>query len=104
MSTQAITDNPLLAARVTVPRHVVYRSFPAETVLLNLDTGTYHGLNPSGGQMLAALERAASVGAAAGELASSYGQPLALITRDLCELCEGLRARGLIEFDGLAEG
>ena len=41
-----------LASKVTRPQHVVYRSFPSETVVLNLQTGSYHGLNATAGRML----------------------------------------------------
>ena len=44
-----------------VPDHVVYRKYVRETVILNLDTGTYHGLNRSGGKMLETLGAAATV-------------------------------------------
>jgi DNA-binding CsgD family transcriptional regulator len=43
--------------RVRVPQHVVHRAFPARTVVLNLETGKYHGLNPTAGRMLTALEQ-----------------------------------------------
>ena len=46
----------LLTCKVTVPQHVVYRSFPTETVVLNLNTGKYHGLNATAGRMLDELE------------------------------------------------
>ncbi len=46
----------VLAATARMPAHVVYREFPAEVVLLNLQTGRYHGLNPTAGRMLRALE------------------------------------------------
>jgi Coenzyme PQQ synthesis protein D (PqqD) len=100
VSSKTAPEVSLLSARVSVPQHVVYRNFPAETVVLNLDTGKYHGLNPSAGRMLEALEQASSVRAAANALAQSYEQPLATIEHDLCELCEALRERGLIEIDG----
>ena len=41
-----------LDAHASVPQHVVYRRFAAETVVLNLETGTYHGLNATGARML----------------------------------------------------
>jgi Coenzyme PQQ synthesis protein D (PqqD) len=93
-------DTSLLSASIRVPQHVVYRNFPVETVILNLDTGKYHGLNPSAGRMLKALEQASSVRAAAETLALSYEQPLATIKRDLCELCDALHERGLVEIHG----
>jgi hypothetical protein len=47
--------------------------------------------------MLDGLERSPTVAAAAAELARAYEAPSAAIERDLCELCEELLARGLVE-------
>jgi hypothetical protein len=94
------SSSPLLASKVTVPQHVVYRSFPAETVVLNLETGRYHGLNATAGRMLEALEQAACVRDAAAALAIDYAQEQSVVARDLCELCQSLLERGLIETDG----
>jgi hypothetical protein len=93
------STSSLLASKVKVPQHVVYRSFPSETVVLNLETGKYHGLNATAGKMLDALERATCVRDAAAALAESYGQAQSLIEQDLCELCQSLLERGLIETD-----
>ena len=93
------STSSLLASKVTVPQHVVYRSFPAETVVLNLQTGRYHGLNATAGQMLEALEQAACVRDAAVALAGRYELDQGVIERDLCELCQSLLERGLIETD-----
>jgi hypothetical protein len=81
-----------------MPRHAVYRAFAHETVVLNLETGKYHGLNPTAGRMLERLEGAISVSAAAELLVQDYGRGLEEIQRDLYELCLDLRARGLLEF------
>jgi len=94
----------LLAGAIRVPQHVVYRTFPSETVVLNLQTGRYHGLNVTAGRMLEALEAAASVRDAVGTLAAEYGEQPALVRRDLCELCWSLLDRGLIEIDAAAQG
>lgn len=90
----------LLSSKIRVPQHVVYRSFPAETVVLNLQTGKYHGLNATAGRMLSALERASSVRAAASVVAGEYKQSAETIERDMCELCNLLLTRGLVELDG----
>lgn len=94
-------DLALLAARVRLPEHVVHRGFAAETVVLNLQTGKYHGLNPIAGRMLEALESKDSVGQAAAEIAGEYGQPIDQVEKDLCALCADLAERGLIEVDGI---
>ncbi len=87
----------LLAARVRLPQHVVRRSFVAETVILNLQTGQYHGLNPTAGKMLEALVVAPTVGATVPQLAGEYGVQEAQIQEDLLALIRGLLDRGLIE-------
>jgi hypothetical protein len=88
-----------LRANVEVPRHVVYRTFPSETVVLNLQTGKYHGLNPTAGAMLAALEHAARVADAVAVLARDYERPPGELEQDVRELCDALLERGLIELD-----
>lgn len=93
-----VADATLLALRVRVPRNVVHKVFPAETVVLNLDTGLYHGLNTIAGQMLLALERTATVADAATAISRDFPQidPVR-IRQDICTLCRELTARGLIE-------
>lgn len=87
----------LLKTKIRVPRHVVYRVFPSETVVLNLQTGKYHGLNPSAGRMLEELERSESVTSAAAILAAQYEQAPEVMEGDVCELCSALLERNLIE-------
>lgn len=101
MKSETTPSRPdLLDERIELPQHVVYRSFPSETVVLNLQTGKYHGLNPSAGQMLEAIERAGPLADAASEVAGLLGQPLPVIERDMCELCRLLLDRGLVEIGG----
>jgi Coenzyme PQQ synthesis protein D (PqqD) len=92
-----IERNDLLDARLRLPEHVVHRTFVAETVLLNLQTGTYHGLNPVGGVMLDAVNESTSVRQAAERVAEKYGEDPARVEADLLELCHGLVERGLME-------
>jgi hypothetical protein len=87
----------LLGARVRIPDHVAYRNFVHETVVLDLSTGEYHGIDPTGGRMLDLLAREATLGAAAQTLAEQSDRPLADVERDVCAVCEELRGRGLIE-------
>ena len=89
--------NDLLGAHVRMPQHVVCRSFVAETVVLNLQTGQYHGLNPSAGRMLKALEDSPTIAAAVPGLAEEYAVAQEQIERDLLALVGGLLERGLIE-------
>lgn len=89
---------------VSVPRHVVYRDFAAETVLLNIETGTYHGLNPVAGKMLEVLDRVGRFSEAVPLLVAEFDQSQDVIERDLAGLCEGLLQRGLLEARPMENG
>lgn len=95
----ALSTTDLLAAKLRIPQHVVYRDFASETVVLNLQTGRYHGLNATAGRMLEQLEQAACLSDAAAALADSYDQPLEVLERDICALCRDLLERGLVELE-----
>jgi hypothetical protein len=82
---------------VRVPAHVVHRAFVDETVVLNLETGKYHGLNPTAGRMLATLERTGELALAAAALAEEFDKPQAEIEADLGIFCKALIDRGLLE-------
>ena len=82
---------------VSVPEHVVYRDFAEQTVVLNLQTGRYHGLNATAAAMLEAVREAPSIAAAAEQLAPQWDVAPAVLLEDLVELCDGLETRGLLE-------
>lgn len=93
------TRSSLLEAGVAIPEHVVFRVFPSETVVLNLQTGKYHGLNPVAGRMLEELERQPSVAATAKLIADEYGEQLEEVESDVCQLCADLHRRGLVTIE-----
>lgn len=98
MTVTAMPDSlPLAAATVSVPSHVVYRAFAGETVILNLETGKYHGLNRTGGRMLALLDGAESIADAASAFARDYGKLLSEVEDDIRSFCTRLCERGLID-------
>ena len=76
---------------------MVYRSFVNETVLLNLESGRYFGVNPTGGRMLEELVNADTVAAALERLCDHYGRPPSEIESDLHSFCDDLTSRGLLE-------
>jgi hypothetical protein len=87
---------PTLDWRVRTPEHVVYRDFPGETVILNLHSGEYHGLNRTAAQMLEQLTRSDAARDAVTILVEQLGQPPDVIERDVLALCARLSDRGLI--------
>jgi hypothetical protein len=89
-------ERSLLRTRLRVPKHVVYREFAVETVILNVERGSYHGLNATGGQMLTAINTAETVDAAAQMIAKRYHRPLSEVRADICDLCARLLDRELL--------
>jgi hypothetical protein len=89
----------LAGAKVRVPAYVVYRDFAEETVMLNLRTGKYHGLNRPGGMILDCLEKAPTVSSAVEEIAKRYGKDAEEIEQDVYEFCVDMLQRSLIELD-----
>jgi hypothetical protein len=85
------------AAHATIPSHVVYRAFALETVILNLATGKYHGLNATGGRMLELLDRCVSVGEAVEAFSSEYGKTPVEVEQDIRAFLHRLFDRGLID-------
>ena len=88
-----------VSTSVTIPQHVVFRAFVEETVVLNLESGRYHGLNPTAGRMLELLGELGAVDAVAARIADETGEPPKRVTDDLRELCSSLAERGLIEVE-----
>jgi hypothetical protein len=91
-------QDEVLGASATVPEHVVFRSFEAETLLLNLETGQYHGLNATGGRMLELLkETGGEVRQSVERLAKEYEIDTETIATDMADFCLSLEERGLLE-------
>jgi hypothetical protein len=91
------TRDEILEARAIVPEGVVYRAFEAETLLLNLATGTYHGIDRTGARMLELLEEAGGgVRRAIERLAAETGTAAEDIEGDLADFCGELLDRGLL--------
>jgi hypothetical protein len=97
ISDQASTGSALFDSEVRVPAHVVYRTFALETVVVNLERGVYHGLNPTAGRMLDALARCGTIRAAASSLVQELGRPFDEVAGQLTAFCSDLLERGLIE-------
>jgi hypothetical protein len=92
-------DVRFMGATARVPSNVVHRSFPAETIVLDLNAGVYHGLNHVAGRMLELLDELGRVRAVADRMAQEYDAQPAQIQRDLCRVCQELLDRGLIKLD-----
>lgn len=99
MPTMAEPELPL-----RVPDAVAHRAFGDQLVLLNVETGQYHGLNATARRMFEAIvERSGTAGVAA-QLAHEYGRSEDEISADMNELCQALIERGLLERIDSADG
>lgn len=67
-----------------------------ETIIVNLDTGSYYDLNHSGGRVLAALTAGADPETAAGLVAEAYGVDAAELHGAVPELASRLLAEGIL--------
>ena len=94
---QANTDTRarLLDSEIRIPDHVVFREFAQETVLLDIKSGQYFGLNPTAGRMLAVLQTAKTIRDAATTLAEDFPDAGDVLETDLCNLCLALAKRNL---------
>ena len=74
------------------------QDFAAETLVLNLGTGTYHGLDPTGARLLDLLrETGGDVRLSIERLAGEHGVASEEIAGDLLDFCAELADRGLLE-------
>ena len=95
----------ILETTVRVPAHVVCRSFQAETLLLNLQTGQYHGVNDTGGRFLKLLEPSdGRLASAVKALADEYGLRFEEVASDMAAFCGELQTRGLVKLTRPATG
>jgi hypothetical protein len=102
--TQSSSYESIAGASIEVPDNIAYRNFAAETVVLNLDTGKYHGLNPTGGRMLEVLDQAPTVRDAVQQLAQEYGRPVEEIEQDVADFCAHLEERRIVRVNVVPAG
>ena len=91
-----------LESRVRIPKDILFKDLSGETVLLNLHTGVYFGLDPIGSriwQLLQARHRLADILAT---LLQEFDVSEAQGRDDLVELVESLQNHGLIQVEPCA--
>jgi hypothetical protein len=86
-----------MSSRAVVPPHVVHRTFAQETVLLNIRTGQYYGIDRIGGRFFEVIVEEPHLDRASAALAEEYGQPLERVQADLAAFVAELEQRGLLE-------
>lgn len=82
--------------KIAVSTDVVAREVGEETMLLNLASGTYFGLDPVGGRFWQLLEEGKSATEARDALLQQYDVAPEELDRDLEKLLADLAAHGLV--------
>ena len=83
--------------RVTVPDDVLISNLQDESVILNLDSERYYGLDDVGTRFLSILMTSESIEAAYDRLREEYEVDPQVLRKDLLALAEKLIEQGLIE-------
>jgi Coenzyme PQQ synthesis protein D (PqqD) len=85
-----------LTDRVVVPQHVLVRFMDRESVLLNLETERYFGLDETGTRMWQVVTAAPSVEVAVLQLQDEYDTTPEILQSNLTELLSRLVENGLL--------
>lgn len=85
-----------LSDTVTIPAEVMARSVGDETVLLDLASGTYFGLDPVGARIWALMGEGRSLRAVCDVIQGEYDVTRDTIEADVLRLLGQLRAKGLV--------
>ncbi len=85
------------SARVAIPTGVLIRELDGESVLLNLESERYFGLDEVGTRMVLCLSEAVSIQAAYETLLAEYDVDPGTLQQDLQTLIQDLLAHGLVE-------
>ena len=86
-----------LSDRVIVPTHVLIRFLDNESVLLNIQTERYFGLDETGTRMWQLATAAPKIEIAYQQLLDEYDVEAGLLRSNLTELLERLVENGLLE-------
>jgi len=82
---------------VRIPDSVVTRTLGDETVLLNLTTGTYFGLDAVGSRFLELLQNDGKIATAYQALLEEFDVRPEVLEADLLRLSDEMRSKGLLE-------
>ena len=85
-----------LLSSVKICEDVVSRDLEGEAVILNLESGTYFGLNGIGTRIWALIQEHGSLLCVYDSLLNEYDVPPQALERDLLQLVEELRGKGLV--------
>ncbi len=86
-----------LSDRITVPGNVMARQVGEQTVILDLASGIYFGLDAVGTRIWSLIEEGRSLEEICAALADAYDAPRDEIERDLLDLVGNLAGKKLVD-------
>src|SRR4029078_1728097 len=98
------TEQVTLETQVFLGEDVVSRELDGEAVILNLESGTYFGLDPVGTRIWSLLQKNASLREAFETLQQEYEVAPNRLEGDLLRLVKELHTNGLLRLASLEEG
>lgn len=88
------------AQRVLIPENVMFRELEGESVILDLDSESYFGLDTVGTRMWQLLTEGESIQHAYDVLLAEFDVDVETLRRDLEDLLDELTSKGLLEIHG----
>ncbi len=85
-----------LSDRVSIPAQVMARTVGEETVILDLASGTYFGLDPVGARIWGLMGEGRTLAQVCGQMLEEYEVSREELERDTLKLAQELAAQGLI--------
>jgi hypothetical protein len=85
-----------LTNKVTIPAQVMARQVGEETVILDLASGTYFGLDPVGARVWQLMGEGKTLSEICDTMLDEYEVTRDALERDVIELAQELSAQGLI--------
>ena len=88
-----------MTGRVTVPDHVIVRQLGDESVMLDMASGYYFGLDPVGARIWQLLLETSSLAEIVERLAQEYDVTPEQANSDLVRFVEELKAHGVLNVE-----
>ena len=83
-------------ARYAISQDVVHRVVDGETIVLNLESGTYFGLNATGTRVWRLIEAGATRAQMIERISTEFEHPIGAVQTDVDELLTALQSKGLV--------
>ena len=90
------------SSQFCIPEFVILQLLGEESILLNLKTNVYYGLDPVGTRMVQTLEQVSTITQALPILLSEFDVTSAILSEDMTHLTQQLLEHGLLQ--EIAEG